>query len=325
MKVIRSLRRAPSFDRSVVTIGNFDGFHRGHAAILHTLVRRAQDAECPSVAITFDPHPLELLAPEHAPIALSTLDQKIALLAKSGLDVLIVERFDDAFSRLSPDQFMQTFLIDHLRARSVCVGDNFRFGHGHRGNIRTLEERVDDFEVIPVAAVFEGGEPISSSRIRQLVLGGAVSSARRLLGRSYQIDGRIVTGRGRGAKVTVPTLNLLPNNPLVPADGVYLTRMALEGGAFMDALTNVGIRPTFAEVERTVETHLLDDPLGVGEGVARLCFMRRLRDELKFPDAHALKRQIGADIAFANKFFRRLKAPRCDAGGAVFSSRSQHD
>ena len=309
-------------DGSVVTIGNFDGFHRGHAAILKTLALRAEKAGCPSVAITFNPHPLEILAPKRAPVALSTLDQKIALLSAAGLDLLLVEPFDAEFSRMSPEQFIARYLIDRLRARSVCVGDNFRFGHGHRGNIRTLEGCPDEFEVIPVPAVFDSGEPISSSRIRRLLVGGDVRGARRLLGRSYRIDGQIVAGRGRGRKVTVPTLNLQSANPLLPADGVYLTRMSLDGGAVMDGVTNVGVRPTFDGIERTVETHLLADTPGVGDGTADLCFMRRLRDERRFPDAGTLKSQIAIDIATANKFFRRLKMPRCDSGSESFPARS---
>ena len=237
---------------------------------------------------------------------ISTLEQKIALIEQAGIDILLVQDFNKEFSQLSPEQFIQAYLAGPLRTRSVCVGHNFRFGHQHRGNIETLRSSKEPFDVVEVPPVIVGAETISSSRVRQLLVEGRVRHARRMLGRCYEIEGAIVSGSGRGKKVTVPTLNLSPANKLIPAHGVYLTRVAVDGAPYAESLTNIGVRPTFQERERTIETHVLDSLPPEGAGFARLRILRRLRDERQFPDAAALREQIAGDAAFARRYFKRV-------------------
>ncbi len=317
MKIIHSLAEADPSVASVVTVGNFDGVHRGHQAILSVVRARARELGVQSAAITFEPHPLTCIAPDRAPTPISTLEQKTCLIEEAGIDVLLIQQFTEAFSRLPAEAFIEKYFVSGLNARSLCVGQNFRFGHRHRGDIHTLRASKFDFEVVEVPAVIIGDRSVSSSRLREQIVGGRPRDARRMLGRCYEVQGRIVRGEGRGGKVTVPTLNLEPDNKLLPGDGVYVTRIAVDNEAWADALTNVGLRPTFLESERTVETHLLNWAPPEGAGRARLRFLARLRDEQKFPSAEALREQIECDRTDGERFFRRFEhvrraeAPEC--------------
>jgi riboflavin kinase / FMN adenylyltransferase len=310
MKVVTSLDDADVSHPSVVSIGNFDGLHLGHLEILKTVVNRARDLDLQSVAMTFSPHPIQFLAPERAPHLINTLSQKLELIENLGLDVAFVAPFDAPFSHLTPEQFVRRYLIDGLKARSICVGGNFNFGYRQRGSIATLREFGSHFQVIEVLPVIVRGQIVSSSRIRQHVQAGNVSRACRLLGRWMEIEGEIVSGAGRGRTVTVPTLNLKSENELIPASGVYITQIALDGGPFIRAVTNIGIRPTFHETDLTIETFVLEEKVPPEVRRARLRFLRRLRDERKFDSADQLKDQIALDVRRAQKFFRHIKAGR---------------
>ncbi len=312
MRVVRSLADVGPASPSVVTIGNFDGVHRGHRAILDAVCEHAARIEARSVAVTLDPHPLRSIAPERAPVAISTLGQKARLIGRSPLDILLVQTFDEAFRRLTPRAFIRSFLIEGLGARCVCVGQNFRFGHKHAGNLDTLRASPDGLDVVDVAGVLHHDVPISSSLVRILLADGKVDTAAEMLGRPYEIEGRIVSGTGRGRRVTVPTLNLDSSNPLIPLHGVYFTRVSLEGAPFRDAVTNVGVRPTFRDdetvAEPSIETHVLDGAPAAGARQARLRFLERLRDEIDFGDPDRLRRQIEQDIDAAARYFRRRRA-----------------
>jgi len=317
MKILTSLSDADSSQSSVVSIGNFDGLHRGHQEILKSVVKRAGALGLRSVAMTFAPHPIRFLAPEHAPKLISTLDQKIRLIENAGVDVLFLTRFDRAFSQLSPEDFIRQYLVEGLRARSVCVGNNFNFGYQGSGTIETLRQFTSDFEIIEVPPVRVRGVLVSSSRVRELVASGHVSRACRLLGRWLEIEGNLTPGAGRGRSVTVPTLNLKPQNELIPKLGVYVTRISLDGQPFMNSITNVGVRPTFGESDLTIETFVLNDTVPAHADSARLDFFYRLRDEVKFESPEAVRRQIGKDVKRAQKFFRLWKRPspsNCSGG-----------
>ena len=324
MKVVHSLAEAQISGSSVVTIGNFDGLHRGHRSILERVRERARELGTISAAITFNPHPLRFLAPDRAPRPIATLDQKIRLIADIGINLLLVQDFNDHFSKLSPKEFIHAYLINHFRAQAVCVGHNFRFGHRHAGDVDTLIRWRDHYEVIEVAPVAVGRDFVSSSRIRRTLKDGDVRAARRMLGRCYEIEGAIASGSGRGRIETVPTLNMESQNELVPGNGVYVTRIALDGGSFLQGVTNVGMRPTFGGKDRTIETHVLDGVVsGAGQG-SRLRFLKRLRDEKKFSSAEDLLGQIQVDVATARKFFRRFDDDQCGAvgnGETSFSAR----
>jgi riboflavin kinase/FMN adenylyltransferase len=307
MKVATSLADADISHPSVVSIGNFDGLHLGHREILKTVVERARQLGLQSVAMTFSPHPIQFLAPERAPRLISTLEQKIQLMSGTGIDVLFIAQFDHAFSRLSPEHFVREYLVDGLKARYVCVGGNFNFGYRQRGTVQTLREFKNNFEVIEVPAVRVRGTVVSSSRIRELVEAGEVSAACRLLGRWIQIEGNIVSGAGRGRTLKAPTLNLEPRNELIPRVGVYVTRISLDGGGFLNGVTNVGYRPTFGENRLTIETFVVNERVPENPENARLEFLYRLRDERKFPSPDELRDQIALDVQRTQKFFLLLE------------------
>ena len=306
MRVITSLSDADLVQPSIVSIGNFDGLHLGHQKILETVVKRARELRLQSVAMTFNPHPVRFLTPNRAPKLISTLDQKIRLIESMGIDFLFLVQFDEAFSRFSPEEFIDRFLIHGLQARSVCVGSNFNFGYKAAGTIETLRRFQPDIEVIEVPPVRIRGTLAGSSRIRSLVAEGSVSGACRLLGRWFQIEGRLVSGSGRGRSVTVPTLNLMPDNELIPKIGVYVTRISLDGRPFLESVTNVGVRPTFGEKDLTIETFALTGSVPADAATARLEFLRRLRDEVQFNSPDDLRTQIGIDVKRTGKFFRLL-------------------
>ena len=296
---------------SVVSIGNFDGLHLGHQKILKTVVKRAKELGLRSVVMTFSPHPMRVLAPQRPLRLISTLEQKTRLIEQAGIDLTFVAQFDSAFSQLSPEDFIDKYLIHGLRARSVCLGHNFNFGYRGAGTIDTLRQFGQQFEIIEIAPVRTRGMVVSSSAVRQLVAEGAVSRACRLLGRWLEIEGKIVSGAGRGRTMQVPTVNLQSDNELIPKMGVYVTRISLDNGPFLDAVTNIGVRPTFDESKLTIETFVINSAGGSVPAAerARLDFLYRLRDEKKFPSPDALKQQIALDVRRARKLFRTL-APR---------------
>ena len=304
--MVSSLSDADVPEASIVSIGNFDGLHVGHRQILKTVVQRAGEEGVRSVAMTFEPHPVRFLAPDRAPKLISTLDQKIRLIENAGIDVLFLVQFDEPFSRLLPDDFVKHYLVDGLHARAICVGANFNFGYRQQGTLETLRRFNANFEIIEVPPVTVRGVLASSSRVRKLISDGSVSPACRLLGRRVQLDGDLVGGAGRGRSVTVPTLNLDSVNELLPKTGVYVTRISLDDRPFMDSVTNIGVRPTFGVNELTIETFVLAGPVPPDASAARLEFLWRLRDEMKFESPEALRNQIGADVHRARKFFRLL-------------------
>jgi riboflavin kinase/FMN adenylyltransferase len=306
MKVITSLSDAELSQPAVVSIGNFDGLHLGHREILKSVVTRARHLGLRSIALTFSPHPIRFLAPDRAPRLIDTLDQKIRLIENAGIDLLFLAQFDQAFSQLSPEEFVRRYLIGGLKARSVCVGGNFNFGHRQSGTVQTLKQFKDRFEIIEVPPVRVRGMLASSSRIRDLIAAGAVSRACRLLGRWVEIEGTLVSGAGRGRKMSVPTFNLKAENELIPKMGVYVSRISLDGRPFMDAVTNIGVRPTFGEDQLTIETFVLSPSVPEDAVTARLDFLKRLRDEMKFESPEALVRQIASDVQRAQKFFRLI-------------------
>jgi riboflavin kinase / FMN adenylyltransferase len=264
---------------SAVAVGNFDGVHRGHQALVKAAVARARAAGGPSVVLTFDPHPARVLRPDRAPAALTTLDQKEELLAGLGVERLAVLRFDSALARLSPEAFARAVLRETLGARDVVVGESFRFGHRREGDARTLVTLGAGlgFAVHAVPPVREGGSPVSSSRVRTE------------LGR----------GDGRGRTIGVPTANLDPDNEILPAPGVYAGYCRVGAGESWPAVVNLGRRPTFGGGELTLEAHLVGFAGELYGARVRLSFRERLRDEERFPTKEALVARIGEDIARA--------------------------
>lgn len=309
MRVIRNLHDlAPSPRACVVSIGNFDGVHLAHRQLLRRVVECARPAGALAAAVTFEPHPARILAPERAPALLTTPALKARLVEKLGIDLLVILPFTDELARLTPQDFVRSILVKNLRPVSVHVGPNFRFGHRQAGNTQVLEElaRQEGFRVEVLPMIELRGERVSSSRIRQLLAEGRVSMAGRLLGRPYSTAGPIVQGMGVGSWQTVPTLNLAPIEELVPSEGVYITRTRL-GSALHPSVTNIGHKPTFGKHRLTVESHLLHFKGDLHETDMEVEYLHRLRDERKFPDPAALKAQIYRDVGRTVRFFRLLE------------------
>jgi riboflavin kinase/FMN adenylyltransferase len=312
MRVISDLQElGEPLAPSVVTIGNFDGVHLAHQTLLRRVVEVARPQGARATAITFEPHPIKILAPDHAPKLLTPLRRKVELIAATGIDLLVVLPFTRELAHQSPLEFVRRVLVDPLHASSVHVGPNFRFGYRQSGDTEILEELGNQegfrVEVLPMLCV--RGDRVSSTRIRELLTEGDVHKANRLLGRPYSSRGPIVAGMGVGRKHTVPTLNLAPIEEQLPKVGVYVTHTLL-AGVLHDSVTNVGFKPTFGDHRLTVETFLLDFSGQIEEVDMEIEFLYRLRDEMKFQNPAILKVQIQEDARRALKFFRLLKEYR---------------
>ncbi len=308
----KSVQEIPDdFGPTAVTIGNFDGVHLGHQRILRSVARTARARSFFSVALTFDPHPLNVVAPALAPQTLTSIQQRVDLIRRQGIDRVVILQFTPELSQLSPEEFAETVLAGKLGARHVIVGANFRFGRKQAGDattLRCLGERLG-FDVATGGTVLVGGKAVSSTRVRDLVGQGRVGAARRLLGREFSLQGPIVRGEGIGSKRTVPTLNLQPESEVLPADGVYVTVTRQAGESCQrESVTNVGLRPTFDGRRRTIETFLLGEMTGPAPNAIELGFLRKIRDERRFPTAQLLREQISVDIEVAERYFRRLHA-----------------
>ena len=310
MQVFHSLDAIPQyFGPSVAGVGNFDGVHCGHRAILRDVRARAAAEGARSVVIAFDPHPTRVLRPADAPLLITPLPIRLHLLAQTGVDATLVLPFTAEFSRLSARQFVGSVLHRALGAVSVHEGDNFRFGHGATAGMEELRRLGAElgFDVVPHSLLRRRGLPVSSSEIRACIAGGAVEQARCLLGRPFSIRATAAPGRGIGGRLLVPTVNLARYDELKPANGVYVTQLRIGERSF-EAITNAGNRPTFGEDSYAIESHLLDydasrEPLELTEETPlELAFLHRLRAERRFVSPDALKEQIGRDIAQARRY-----------------------
>lgn len=302
------------------TIGNFDGVHLGHRRILRAAADAARSRSMTSVAVTFDPHPLAIVAPEHAPESLTSIGQRVELIREQGIDWVAILPFTVELSHLTPLEFAERVLSARLAASHVTVGENFRFGRRQAGNVATLRSLGIrfGFEVALAGTVSVGGQAVSSTRVRDLVRQGRVEQAGDLLGRAFSLRGPIVPGDGIGSRRTVPTLNMAPESEVLPEDGVYVTASLLPGTDIRrESITNVGVRPTFDGRRRTVETYLLGSLEGNAPDAIELSFLRKIRDERKFPSAESLREQIRADIEVAERYFRRSNIPSQDSSAAL--------
>ena len=307
MHVIRENQPSNSAKRSVVTIGAYDGVHRGHQAVIGQVRKEAQQLGCQSVVVTFDKHPASVVRPESAPKLLTDLDQKLELLQQTGIDATLIVEFNRERSTEDPALFVKRVLVDALRAEVVVVGEDFHFGFNRGGNVAMLRElgKQFDFQVEPVKLIARPDgveEPVSSTSIRRALAGGQVEIATNLLGRAYEVRGVVVNGDKRGRSIGFPTANVeVPNAMCLPADGVYAGHFTREDGAVHACAINLGRRPTFFEHadHSLLEAHLLDfDEDLYGEHV-RVTFEHFLRSERKFDGLEAIKTQLQLDVAAA--------------------------
>ena len=308
MQVIRDALKSPDLPYgAIATIGNYDGIHRGQAEVLSTVVSRAREEGVQSVVITFDPHPVSVLRPEQAPPLLVTDEQRQELLTALGIDALLLVRFNQDFARTEPEAFVRDFLHRQLALQEIYVGAEFSFGKDRRGNVDTLREMGQSlgFRAIGVEEVLYRGERISSTRIRRAVADGQIDLAMELLGRPYSLRGTIGRGDQMGVRLGWPTINLVPENEILPGDGVYSGQVHLPSypGTF-DCVTNVGTRPTVYEnYQHVVESHILGFNADVYGEEVEVRFFKRLREEKIFPTVMDLSAQIGRDVEATREYF----------------------
>jgi riboflavin kinase/FMN adenylyltransferase len=290
---------------TVLTLGVFDGLHLGHQLIMRTVVERARAVGAIPTVLTFDPHPRAVLHAESAPPLLQTFDQKVEAFGVLGIEQTIVVRFTRAFAQVRAAEFLRDVVHERLQAREVYLGRGFAFGYKREGDIELLRRvsRELGFRADEVAEVRLRGQRISSSRIRELLARGQVNLARRMLGRPYGVEGRVVRGHERGRTLGFPTANLHPQNRVIPASGVYVTATLIDG-AWRRSVTNIGARPTFdKDGQPSIETYVLDWTGDLYGDVVRVRFLHRLRAERKFASINELKQQIDRDVARARRYF----------------------
>jgi riboflavin kinase / FMN adenylyltransferase len=307
MQIVRSLAELGSPGSSVVTIGNFDGVHCGHRMVIASVLERARALKASAIAVTFDPHPAHVLHTASRLPLITPLDEKLRLLADTGLDQVLVLPFTDELRHWTARHFAERVLRDALHAVEVHEGETFRFGYQAEADIAGLSElgRELGFGVKTYVPCIARGAAISSSRIRGLIAAGNLHEARALLGRSFAILSTPSSGRGYGTRYAVPTINLAPYPELLPAHGVYVTTLRIGDERVFRGVTNVGNRPTFGADSFAVESHLLDfEPVDLTETTPlELTFLRRLRAEHRFESTEALRDQIQRDVRKALRFF----------------------
>ena len=296
-----------SLTGSVVTLGNFDGIHLGHQALINGAVAEAKKLAMPSVVLTFEPHPLKVLAPERAPKMLLAHKDKMQLLQALGVDVVVIQNFDLSFARLAANEFVRGILVNRLKARKIWVGRDLRFGQGRKGSVAELERWGGElgFAVATVDAIVVDGVRVSSSRIRQLVMDGHVDAVAPMLGRYHLVSGRVVAGHRRGRDLGFPTANIATRTEVLPLDGIYATLFQL-GERRLLSVSSVGVNPTFGDGPRTVESYILNFTDDIYGASVQLSFVSRIRSEMKFTSVDGLVAQIRRDVGSAEAIFREL-------------------
>jgi len=318
MKIIDNLEAiSRPFHNAVITIGNFDGVHIGHQALFHEVVEKADAIGGTAIAMTFEPHPLRVLKKNGNPPLITLYEQKAELIASSGIDVLICIPFTSEFANISADAFIRDILVKKIGVTAIVTGKDYTFGKNREGNLHFLKRLGSELglEVIVSDWIQTGTCPdrISSTRIRELVTGGEMETARKLLGRHYQVRGTVVTGRNRGAKLLgFPTANIHLQDEICPKSGVYAITVDCLGKTFQ-GVANIGYSPTFSDNLFTVEVHILDFHNDIYGKRIRVNFVKRIRDEKKFSGFEALSQQIRTDIEDARNIlsFRHLSDESC--------------
>ncbi len=315
MNVTRGLAEHKRVPYPVLTIGNFDGLHRGHQALLRTVVETASASGGTPMVLTFDPHPITVLKPDVDLRLLTTLEDKLARFQQAGIEEVLFLPFDRALASLMPEEFVALILRDGIAVRELFVGEHFAFGKGRAGRIADLIRlgREAGFLVHPVPPVRLDGDVISSSRIRQLLQAGDVDEAARCLGRPYELGGSVVRGAQRGQGLGWPTANLcLPPRRVIPADGVYATTAVWQKQSF-ESVSYIGTRPTFGAGERLIEVYLLDQQVDLYGQDIRVQFVKRLRGDLAFATAADLSARIDLDVKMAREALKASVASAAEA------------
>jgi riboflavin kinase/FMN adenylyltransferase len=305
MKVIRGFEKYDSLStNTVIAIGNFDGVHLGHQKILQFLAKKAAELDLVSLVLTFSPHPEKILSDARIKM-LQTLDQRLEEIEKFGIQTVLVVSFDEKFSSLSSREFVQKIVVNVLRAKVVIVGENFQFGKNREGDTPFLDRMASryNFQVFSIPSVKKENRTVSSSAIRSLLQEGKIEDANLLLGRSYQIDGKVTRGKSIGKSLGFPTANIQTENEIVP-QGVFITSAAINT-KILPSLTNVGVCPTFSQQETNIESYIINfDQDLYGEKI-KIDFLKKIRDEMKFTTPKELSSQINKDLEAAKAYFKR--------------------
>jgi len=293
---------------SVVTMGNFDGIHLGHQTLILRTVEDSKQQGFPSTVLTFEPHPLRVLAPERAPLLILSYDDKLALFQSFGVDIVIAQSFDRQFASIAADDFVRRFLVDRLKARKLWVGRDLRFGQSRRGEVNDLVRLAADggFQVGVLDPILLQGVRISSSRIRQLVQEGRVDEVKPMLGRYHFVSGRVVTGHRRGRDLGFPTANISSPTEVVPVNGIYATLLQIKNEQWL-SVSSIGVNPTFGDGPRTIESFILDFDGDIYFEPVKLSFVKRIREERKFVMIKDLVAQMHEDVNRAKAIFKELR------------------
>ena len=298
---------------SVVTVGNFDGIHVGHQALIMHTVEEAKQRGCESIILTFHPHPLRVLAPERAPRLILSYDDKMALFESLGVDLVIAQTFDSEFARIGADDFVRTLLVARLKTKKLWVGRDLRFGRDRKGKVDDLFRLAseNDFEVGVLDPILVEGARVSSSRIRRLVDEGHVDQVRPLLGRFHFVSGSVVRGHRRGRELGFPTANIASQTELLPPDGIYATLFQVKNKQRL-SVSSIGVNPTFGEGLRTVESFILDFDNDIYGEPVKLAFVKRIREEKAFAAVDDLIKQIHEDVKAARAIFKDVRVTESD-------------
>ena len=309
MKIFRQIED-PSLSTpgSVVTMGNFDGIHLGHQTLILRTVEDSKQQGFPSTVLTFEPHPLRVLAPERAPLLILSYDDKLALFQSFGVDIVIAQSFDRQFASITADDFVRRFLVDRLKARKLWVGRDLRFGQSRRGEVNDLVRLAADggFQVGVLDPILLQGVRISSSRIRQLVQEGRVDEVKPMMGRYHFVSGRVVTGHRRGRDLGFPTANISSPTEVVPVNGIYATLLQIKNEQWL-SVSSIGVNPTFGDGPRTIESFILDFDGDIYGEPVKLSFVKRIREERKFVMIKDLVAQMHEDVNRAKAIFKELR------------------
>ena len=308
MEIIRGLESLNKIYRNtVLTIGNFDGIHLGHQKIITTVLRTAKEMKGTPMAITFDPHPMMVIAPERKMKILTTLEEKATLMEEMGIKVFLCIQFTKAFSTMHPDDFISDVLVKKINVREIIVGTNYAFGKNKKGTVELLRRRgkKHGFTVRVIRNAKLHGDIVSSSKIRDLLARGTVFEASIFLGRAYSIEGSVIKGKGRGKSLlNVPTANITTPVEIAPREGVYAVRVNYEGTIY-EGVANIGKNPTFGNSDVSYEVHLLNFSGNLLGKIIRIYFIDRIRNELLFPDALSLEKRIRSDIECAKELLSK--------------------
>ncbi len=301
---IETIRR--KFRNPVLTLGNFDGVHLGHQKIFNAVKEEARKIDGEAIVFTFDPHPLQVLAPQKCPPFITPFKKKLMLMEMLGIDVIIVAIFDLGIANITPEAFVMQILVDKIGPKKILVGYNYYFGKDRKGNVEMLIQlgKKFGFEVKVIGALKVNDTPVSSSKIRKLIQDGQMGQAAQLLGRNYRLMGKVIWGSGKGKDLGFPTANLEILNGLYPKTGVYAVEVII-GNRTYPGVADVGYNPTFGKNPLSVEVHILDFTRDIYGEEIQLVFYKRMRDEKAFVNSDSLVRQMKKDVDVARKILLR--------------------